>query len=790
MRDSKQRPEKRLDAYDPLAALRSFAEKRVPSARERERQYVSAEEVSGAFYELQVQKIELEMQNEELSRAKAELIASRARFFDLYNRVPVACLTIGPKGLIAEANLSAAVLFGTNPDLLLNRPFSSFIDAKDRQIYYAHRRLLFKTGQRQTSELRMLKRGEKMFWARLESAVSRDEDEPSVSHLVLWDISELKQAEEERRASEARVRHLNDVLRTMREVGRVINREKDPLKLLNAVCESLVKMRGYVVVWVGRPEVDSDRLVPIAHSGGDGRHLKELCIAWKECETTQGPVATAIREHTPAVLGDISGDQGCGAWKKWAAAGGVASIASFPLIQQEKLLGVLTVGADRPHAFDAEEVCLLQDLGADIAHGLQSIEDEMARLQAEREVSVQKDILQNIFENAPYTMMLLDKEGRVLEINRAGLAFCGKPKEQIAGLQGGEIFDCIKSSHGLECAKNPQCGDCSLLAAVTHTFETGKSVYNGEGHLTIRRGACQIGVDVLLSTTLVDDQICKAVLLSLIDVTERKKTADALRENEQRLQMFIEHAPVHLAIFDREMRFLKVSRKWLEDYDFSHRDLSGRSLYEVLPEIGEKWKSFHRRALGGEVLRMEEDRFERAGGNVQWLRWEVRPWFDGAKNIGGIVVFSEDITELRNAREFLRIERDLALKLGATADMAEAMGNLLEACLEFEGLDSGGVYLVDDQAKAMRLVCHRGIGKEEGISAVGAIPVECKGKTVAQINLASHVLPEIPESIRLWLENIAAHIGGVVERLKLAETIKTQKEELRDANAALKMLLT
>ncbi len=817
MCDWKHSPEDECGAGDDLTSLRSLAEKKVLSIREWRKENLPAEEISGALHELRVHQIELEVQNEELRRAKAELIASRARFFDLYNRVPVACLTVGRKGLIAEANLAAAALFGTNLASLLNRPFSSFIRKEDRKIYYAYRKLLFKTAQRRICELRMLKRGEEMFWARLESAVSCAEDGPAVSHLVLCDISELKWAEEESRATEARVRHLNDVLRLSREVGRVINREKEPLALLNAVCTSLVKMRGYVMVWVGKSDAQSDRIVPVAGSRGDARYLQDLPIAWNDCDLTLGPAATAMRERRPVVLEDISGDLGRGAWKERAGANGTLTIASFPLIYRENLLGVLTVSASRLHAFDTEEVCLLEDLAADIAHGLQSIEDELVRLQAEREACVQKDILENIFENAPFTMMLLDKAGRVLEINRAGLAFCGRSKEESIGLQGGEIFNCVDSSHGLS-------------AVVMATLETGKGVHNVEGRLKICRQGRESGRDVLLSTTLVNYLISKAVLLTIIDVTESKKTADALRENQEWLQMVFERAPVHLAMFDRRMRFLKVSRKWVDDYNLSHCDLCGRDLYEVLPEISEKWKSFHRRALAGEVIRMREDRFERAGGNAQWLRWEIRPWFDKAGNIGGIVVFSEDITELRNAREFIGIERDLALKLGATADMVEAMEYLLEACLQFEALDSGGIYLVDNLTGTMRLVCHRGIRKDvaervsyfgpgssavefslrgesrywadpvkfpefddffeqEGITAVTAIPVVCNGKTVAQINLSSHVVSEIPKSIRPALEGIATHIGGVVERLKLAETIKMQEAELRETNAALKMLL-
>ncbi len=138
------------------------------------------------------------------------------------------------------------------------------------------------------------------------------------------------------------------------------------------------------------------------------------------------------------------------------------------------------------------------------------------------------------------------------------------------------------------------------------------------------------------------------------DITERKRTADALRESEERLRLFIEHAPVQLAMFDRGMRYLSFSRAWISGHNLGDRDLTGLSHYDVFPEISEEWKTVHRRALAGEVLRADADSFERADGSVQWLRWEARPWYDAAGDVGGIVIFSEDITERKQMGEALR----------------------------------------------------------------------------------------------------------------------------------------
>ncbi len=128
------------------------------------------------------------------------------------------------------------------------------------------------------------------------------------------------------------------------------------------------------------------------------------------------------------------------------------------------------------------------------------------------------------------------------------------------------------------------------------------------------------------------------------DITALRLGQEQLREREQQLQLFIEHAPVALAMFDREMRYLQVSDRWRQDYQLGDRNLIGVSHYEVFPEISAAWKDIYRRGLAGEVVRTEEDYFEPTNGTAQWLRWEVRPWYDVANAVGGVVIYSEDIS--------------------------------------------------------------------------------------------------------------------------------------------------
>lgn len=138
------------------------------------------------------------------------------------------------------------------------------------------------------------------------------------------------------------------------------------------------------------------------------------------------------------------------------------------------------------------------------------------------------------------------------------------------------------------------------------------------------------------------------------DITQRKRVEAALAESEERMHLLIDHAPVALAMFDRNMCYLAVSHRWLADYGLLGRNIIGRHHYEVFPEIPERWKLVHRRGLAGDIVRKDEDRFERLDGTVQWQRWEVRPWQGADGSIGGIVVFTEDITDRKHAAEALQ----------------------------------------------------------------------------------------------------------------------------------------
>jgi two-component system cell cycle sensor histidine kinase/response regulator CckA len=183
-------------------ALRRQAEEKIQTDAlpiDADLETLSADEARHLLHELRVHQIELEMQNEELCRAQAELEASRARYFDLYDLAPVGYCTLSNEGLILEANLTAAALLGLARSALLKQPLTRYILPEDQDIYYFHRKQLFDSGKPQVCELRMVRQDgpDSHFWARLEAAVAQgDESGAPVCRAVISDITERQQAEE------------------------------------------------------------------------------------------------------------------------------------------------------------------------------------------------------------------------------------------------------------------------------------------------------------------------------------------------------------------------------------------------------------------------------------------------------------------------------------------------------------------------------------------------------------------------------------------------------------------
>jgi len=152
-------------------------------------------DVQRIVHDLEVHQIELKMQNEELRRALSDLEASREKYFDLYDLAPVGYITLNEKGIILDANLTAAALLGKKRSDLVKQSLSHFIFREDQDIYYRHRKRLSEIRQRKDCEVRMIKGDGNRFWAQLESIAAEGRDSEHASQTAIIDVTSRKEAE-------------------------------------------------------------------------------------------------------------------------------------------------------------------------------------------------------------------------------------------------------------------------------------------------------------------------------------------------------------------------------------------------------------------------------------------------------------------------------------------------------------------------------------------------------------------------------------------------------------------
>jgi two-component system cell cycle sensor histidine kinase/response regulator CckA len=160
------------------------------------------------IHRLQVHKIELEMQNDELRRSHAELEAVQLRYFDLYDLAPVGYCTLDPDGLILQCNLIFASLLGLARSKLIKRPLSVFICQEHVDRYQLLRQHVSKSATTSSGEFRMLNGSTKEYWVLLALSAEKGQSGGTDLRIVVTNISEFKWAALALQNSEANFRAL------------------------------------------------------------------------------------------------------------------------------------------------------------------------------------------------------------------------------------------------------------------------------------------------------------------------------------------------------------------------------------------------------------------------------------------------------------------------------------------------------------------------------------------------------------------------------------------------------
>ena len=241
-----------------------------------------------------------------------------------------------------------------------------------------------------------------------------------------------------------------------------------------------------------------------------------------------------------------------------------------------------------------------------------------------------------VLDFAADAIFVARQDGRYIYVNRKACDLLGYSRDELLAMSIADITPPEDFAHSME--------------GLRELF--GKGQHNSDLLLKRKDGS---RVRVEINSILLPDGSAYGACR---DITVRHALEASLAASRRSIQLLLANAPAALAIFDTDMRYLAVSRRWLADFGVAEVDIIGRVHYDVFPEIGADWKAVHQRALAGETIKKEEDRFLRQDGRVQWLRWEVLPWRTTEEAIGGVVIFTEDVTERVEAVAALRLAEE------------------------------------------------------------------------------------------------------------------------------------
>lgn len=261
----------------------------------------------------------------------------------------------------------------------------------------------------------------------------------------------------ERMEREARIDRLNRTLRTIIACNQDLARTRCEEDLLQAVSHDLVQVGQYLLVWVAYPHPDgSEELQTVVSWGGAGvlPALGELDLS--RVQAGFGLTRAALDQGRPLIW--AKGVPMAEVLPPAVLSAGVATGVALPMIHDGVVLGVLTVLAGSPAAFDGEEVALLEELAADLAHGIVAIRTALERNRYLNQVGQAMRGTVAVLARAaemrdPYTA---GHQQRVAALAVAIAQDLGLPEHLIEGLYlGGMIHDIGKIAVPAEILNKP-----------------------------------------------------------------------------------------------------------------------------------------------------------------------------------------------------------------------------------------------------------------------------------------------------------------------------------------------
>jgi PAS domain S-box-containing protein len=568
--------------------------------------------------------------------ADGKLRKSEEQYRKLVETINDVIFEIDNEGTIKYISPVIEKIIGYKPVELIGKNVADFMHPDDRpgmkalfvhnagqNVPYLEYRFIHKTGE--------------FCWVQASSSILTEHGETGGHTGILTEITA-------RKISEENIEKLNRLYQVVSHVNQSIVHLRDRDQLLDEVCRIAIEFGKFHMAWIGLLDEDTKKVSPRYVNGKDEGYLARVNqISIDDVPEGRGPSGTAVREGVHFISDDIETDPRMALWRDEALKRGYRSSIALPFKQFGKVRGVFNLYASVPHFFNLEETKLLVGITEEIGFALEALETEKERKEAEDRLRK----LSRAVEQSPVSIVITDLEGNIEYANPKACETTGYTLDELIG-------------------QNPRVLKSGETQAIEYgilweNISTG-SEWRGVFHNKRKNGELYWESSTISPITNADGKITHYLAVKE-DITNRKKTEEALFESEERFRQVVEQTQEVVWEVDATGLFAYVSPMAMQMYGYTPEEMVGKLyFYDLLPEKGREQSK--KEAL--EVFQRKEkidnfiNQIERPDGKDLIIATSGIPILDAEGNLTGYRGINANITKQVRAEEELRKFRTIS----------------------------------------------------------------------------------------------------------------------------------
>ncbi len=589
----------------------------------------------------------------ERKRAEAALRESERKYRSYIDHAPDGVFIANAQGQYIEVNPAASAITGYSHEELLTMSIQDLVPPDGQAIAREHFGRVVRTGYASGKAPFMHKDGSRRYWL-----VDAVQIVPERFMGFVRDVTERVQAE-------AQVKHLNRVLRAIRNVNQLIVKEKDRARLIQGACDDLVETRGYHNAWIalvgnsasqspqkaGKADVEGPVLStvegPLTAEAGLGETFAPLRERLQRGVLTDCGQRALAQPGVVIIQDPVSACPDCPLVAKYAG----RAAMTVRLEHGGRVYGLLAVSIPIDLADDEEEQALFKEVAGDIAFALHNIEVEEGRKRAREALQRERDLLHLVNETSPVGITVVNREGQVTFANGRAEEVLGLTKDQITQRAYNAPVWRITDYDG-----NPFPDEALPFKRVIATGQAVDDVRHAIEWPDGRRVLLNINAAPLFDTAgqLNGVPSVVGIVATVEDVTKQVRAEEALRESEQKFRLIAETSAEDIWQLDLNGQVTYVSPAVEKIFGYTPEEAMHLGFSAFFPESEiERATQAFTMAMSGQAYQLLEFMGRRKDGSSIPIEVSVTPIIRDDTVIG-IQGIARDISERVRAEEALR----------------------------------------------------------------------------------------------------------------------------------------